>query len=166
MPGVETSLIHQIHDSHHIYFGEAVIARACSVPGTYMEYVPNYTGGSCSVNSKYPTEVLGKLRYGLNTVPNTPVRFGTNSTQVPEKFGTTSIPVPDNSVRSVRLQYTGTGQFGKGIPGVYTLPKWFLPGLFAIRVTWCSNLVGRVRSGQEFFKSHGSGRVGSGRVKR
>lgn len=25
---------------------------------------------------KYPTEVLGKVRYGLNTLPKTPVRFG------------------------------------------------------------------------------------------
>ena len=64
--------------------------------------------------SKFPTEVFGKVRYGLDTLPNTPIRFGTNST-----------PVPDTSVSSLRPQYqhptlryvryalnTGTRQFG------------------------------------------------------
>ena len=72
----------------------------------------------------YPIKVV---RYGLNTLPNTPVclgtntpvRFGTNSVPVPRHdsgFGTTSIPVPGTSVRvysgylpyqsgSVRPQY-------------------------------------------------------------
>ena len=74
--------------------------------------------------SIYPIKVV---RYGLNTLPNTPVclgtntpvRFGTNSVPVPRHdsgFGTTSIPVPGTSVRvysgylpyqsgSVRPQY-------------------------------------------------------------
>ena len=33
---------------------------------------------------KYRTEVLGKVRYGLHTLPNTPVRFGTNSIRYPK----------------------------------------------------------------------------------
>ena len=62
---------------------------------------------------KYPTEVLRRVRYGLNTLPDTPVRFGTNSSGKVRyaldtgarhfgKFGTTSIPIPDTSVSSVR----------------------------------------------------------------
>ena len=100
-----------------------------------------YTGGI------YPT---GVVRYGLNTLPNTPVWFGTNS-----------IPVPDTSVRvhrgylsyrsgSVRPQYstehsgmvwyeldTGTRHFGKfgttSIPVPHTSvssarPPMYTPG--------------------------------------
>ena len=44
---------------------------------------------------KYSTEVFGKLRYGRNTLPKIPVRFGTNS-----------IPVPHTSVNSVRAPKT------------------------------------------------------------
>ena len=42
---------------------------------------------------KYPTQVFRRARCGLNTLPHTPVRFGTNS-----------IPVPDPSVCSVYAQ--------------------------------------------------------------
>ena len=47
----------------------------------------------CSLG-KYPTEVFGQVRYGLNTLPNNPVWFGTNS-----------IPVTYTWVSSVRPQY-------------------------------------------------------------
>ena len=40
---------------------------------------------------KYSTEVFGEVRYGLNTLLNTPVWFGSNP-----------IPVPDTLVSSVR----------------------------------------------------------------
>ena len=43
---------------------------------------------------EHPTEAFGKVRYGLNALPNTPVRFGT-----------TSIQAPDTSVSSIRPQY-------------------------------------------------------------
>ena len=43
------------------------------------------------LGSKYPTQVFGKFRHGLNTLSNTPVWFGAVST-----------PVPDTSVSSVR----------------------------------------------------------------
>ena len=89
---------------------------------------------------KYPTRVLGKVRYGLNTRPNTPVGFGTTSIPVPDTSVTSTqplIPVPNTLVRacrgyfpyqsgSVRPQYPtehsvmvqcefhpGTGHFGK-----------------------------------------------------
>ena len=59
------------------------------------------------VLGKYPTEVFGKVRYGLNIPPpNTPVWFGTSS-----------IPVPYPSVTSVRSPkvvsrvYTGIIQY-------------------------------------------------------
>ena len=52
-------------------------------PYRYVALQYGYTGGI------HPTEVV---RYGLNTLPNTPVWFGTNS-----------MPVPDTSVCSVRL---------------------------------------------------------------
>ena len=84
---------------------------------------------------RYLTEPCRGVRYGRNSLPNTPVRFGTNSTPVPYtsvssvrphyqyptlrkvrydlntstrhlgKFGTTSIPVPHTSVITVRPQY-------------------------------------------------------------
>ena len=53
---------------------------------------------------KYLTEVFGKVRYGLNTLPNTPVKFDTAS--IPYRtsvwFGTNSTPVPDTSARVCR----------------------------------------------------------------
>ena len=52
--------------------------------GKGVEAIPKYTGGICSVTSNYSTEALGKVRYGLNTLPNTPVRSGTDSTRVPD----------------------------------------------------------------------------------
>ena len=61
---------------------------------------------------KYPTEPYRSVRYGRNTQPNTPVRFGTNS-----------IPVPDTSVSSARPQYLYP-TLGSGFTpyiGVYTL---------------------------------------------
>ena len=64
-------------------------------------YVLKDTGSICSVITlPNPTGVFGTIelyqsvRYGLNTLPNTPARFGTNS-----------IPVPGTSVSSVRRQY-------------------------------------------------------------
>ena len=33
---------------------------------------------------KHPAQVFGKVRYGLNILPNTPVRFGTRSIPVPD----------------------------------------------------------------------------------
>lgn len=57
--------------------------------------------------SKNPNEVFGKVRYGLNTLLNAPVRFGINL-----------IPGPDTSVCSVcppkHSKYPGYG---------YTLPQ-------------------------------------------
>ena len=63
----------------------------------------------------YPIE---EVRCGLNIIPNTPIRLGTNSIPVPDtwiasvrsqyqyphfdKFGTASIPAPDDSVRVYR----------------------------------------------------------------
>ena len=64
------------------YRGTAVVLyRDADVPGVFARCVHN-------------TDVHGKVRYGLTTLSNTPVRFGTNW-----------IPVPDTSVRSVRPHY-------------------------------------------------------------
>ena len=41
---------------------------------------------------KYRTEVFGKVRYGLNTLPNTPVRFGMNSIPVPGTWVSSAPP--------------------------------------------------------------------------
>ena len=57
-----------------------------NIPTVYSEgHVPKYTGGI------YRAKVI---RYGLKTLPNNRVWFGTNS-----------IPIPDTSVSSLRLQY-------------------------------------------------------------
>lgn len=78
------------------------------------------------------TEFLGTVRYGLNTLPNTPVQFGA-----------ISIPgVPDTLVKSVRplcrcpaLRYvwydlnTCTGHLGECIPGDINPTKMVRYGL-------------------------------------
>ena len=65
--------------------------------GKVFEAATKYAG------SIYPIEVV---RYGLNTLPNTPVCFGVKS-----------IPVPDTSVNSVRTKNTpGTGVPHRTLP--------------------------------------------------
>ena len=110
------------------------ISRVCS-----LGCVPKYTGRRC------PTEVLGQVRYGLITLPNIPVRFGTvryelnTGTQHFREFGRTSIPVPDTSVSPVRLHFpipdNSVRAYGGYLPyqkavryGLHTLPNipvWF-----------------------------------------
>ena len=41
---------------------------------------------------KHPTEVFGKVRYGLSILPNSPVGFGTNPIPVPETSVTSVLP--------------------------------------------------------------------------
>ena len=43
-----------------------------------------YWGG---VADRYPTEPYRIVRYGRITLPNAPVRFGTNSIPIPRNFG-------------------------------------------------------------------------------
>ena len=59
---------------------------------------------------KYPTEPCQSVRYGRNTLLNTPVRFGTNS-----------IPVPDTLASSMRPP--------KYAPGTGILPTTIIPGV-------------------------------------
>ena len=82
---------------------------------------------------KYPTEPHRSVRCSLNTLPNTPVRFGTNAIPVPRVpvyplpqswrygylFGTNSAPVSATSVSSVLFD-TGTRHFGKF--GIVSVP--------------------------------------------
>ena len=56
------------------------LSRVCSVVGYVRRVYREYLLG------KYCIEISGevKVRYGLNVLPNIPVRFGTNSILVPD----------------------------------------------------------------------------------
>ena len=56
----------------------------------------------------YFTEVFGEVRHGLNTLPHTPVRYGTHSIPVPDTPVSSvrpQIPVPNSSIFLVRPQH-------------------------------------------------------------
>ena len=98
---------------------------------------------------KYPAEVLGEVRYGLNTLPNTT-----------ERSGTRSIPVPDASVSSVRTrvpvyhrpQYRGYGYFfgsasipvlGTSVTSVRTRYRYPTLGYLWYKIDVCTRHFGK-----------------------
>ena len=70
-------------------------SHGVSILVLYMVNVPRHIYRIYLLGN-YPAEVLGKVRYCLNILLNTPLTFGTNS-----------IPVPDTSVSSVRQNFPG-----------------------------------------------------------